>query len=548
MKIKILSLLCCSMLIVGCSNNKSNVNSILSINSNNSDNSSSNITTSNEPSKDVNSRLQDFKVENFDKYSSIGYGVFTNDTNDNTKQLRRIKKSNNTNNKASYLGSSSYYVSSKSPFTLLGLNGNNIEKLNFTDNSNSININIESFRDLGNFIAFMPELDYGNIERTSHTLYFPEQYPYFYGQITMADLFATYSVIHWDTYFLSKKTGKIYNVSTNLTAGERSENNEEENKIMVSEAAYGGDTLYVRLKNSSKICIVKEENNSLVFTETNLPEARYVDKYGNIIYESGIITTDMKNHKFTSYFEDTEYKDYTFDSIEKEIKYYSKDGQHIYVFGSDNKFIETIGSGEVLVSSGYIYDSSNEEYGTKEEYIQKFISSGKELRNIKYCCYIGDEIFYTSGKKLNDLGDEIYFDENYKYIFTGGSIKRYSYNNELNMYVSIDENSAYISNIYSESAPEYPEFERPIFRNNYVYCLQNSTIIKKDIFTGSETIIGTGIYTISYLEVDEFGYIKVIGVDDSFNKFEGYLEEDDSISFEEKEMPKLSTYTLYPIN
>lgn len=87
-----------------------------------------------------------------------------------------------------------------------------------------------------------------------------------------------------------------------------------------------------------------------------------------------------------------------------------------------------------------------------------------------------------------------------------------------------------------------------IQRGSSVYWFDTSENVVRKLDMLNDKITNLNFeYTVNGLDVEN-GLIKVIGVDNNLNEFEGYLEEDDSISFEKREIPEYEVLEMYPIN
>ncbi len=477
---------------------------------------------------------ENFKLENISDYSAIGFAAFSSEKKQ-TKTRRSGKQNKNeeiTDIQACTLGSlmeDEYTipkVNYESPFILAGFANDKVEKLGFKNGNNESNFTIDYFGNVGDFIFFHPFSEnsdncFEENGKKGYRLYSP----FHSRSLKYIDV-----PFREDCYLLSKKSGKIYKYSEDFD---------------YFRFWSGGGVMYVLLSgnnfDSTILYKVVEENESLNFVGTKIPssyiqqEGYGIDKYGNFLTSKGIITTDMKNHEFTSYFGGGSFVL----NGEDEIVYFSDDCLTSYVLDSNGEFVESDNAlrGLCFGQTGYQYNSNMQV--SKEDYLKEIVNYFSDSSPYVYLTYNkSDCIVGTNGVILENGGES-----NFKKVIYQN--EEYAYDQHMQRYL-LDERGFYIfddakgNNIIS-SAYE------TILRGNSVYYYQNSELHKFDMSTEIDEMLSLD-YTITSLGVDEYGRITVDCLDDSFNQFVGYLEMDDTISLEAKEVSEVSNYVLYPVN
>lgn len=86
-----------------------------------------------------------------------------------------------------------------------------------------------------------------------------------------------------------------------------------------------------------------------------------------------------------------------------------------------------------------------------------------------------------------------------------------------------------------------------IYRGDSIYYYNDEGLRKFDMSKETDEELSLE-YLIKGIGIDECGRITVNCLDEYFNEFVGYLEMDDTISLEAREVPEPTTYVLYPVN
>lgn len=513
---------------------------------------------------------KDYRLENVGDYTAFGCGSISDKQSETKgKKARLNKDGNNDFAKAQYLSENNSendnFITDSSPITLIGLTNGKVKELGFTNGESNKSITIDHYGEFGDFIYFT----YFDVDKYIEGVNYNAEHPHFNtgeslthtkpeysydcqifdfdgldGNMTFLPYFET-----WDSndnswrsasYLFSKKTGKIYAYTVDS---------------QISSFAIGGDIIYscVPTVSNDHICKIVEENETMQFVETKIPSEYLtdfvddsrgirpgIDKYGNLLTAKGIITPDMKIHKFSSYFDGG-----TFDlNSQKQIVHFSKDHLKVYVLDSEGQFVEDQSAlkGLVFEKIGLSYNSDNDL--SKEEYLKQ-IGDDSAYDYFDYITY--DEFDNVIGFRIKnvDAGEDyytladdsiIYKNNKYAYALNSfGFLHRYSLDDR-GFYI-LDGGGYYNSSINSNS----------IWRGNCIYYYNDEGLRKFDMSKETDEELSPE-YSIKGIGIDEYGRIIVNCLDEYFNEFVGYLEMDDTISLEAKEVPELTTYVLYPVN
>lgn len=312
-----------------------------------------------------------------------------------------------------------------------------------------------------------------------------------------------------------------------------------------------------------------------------------IDKYGNAYVENGIITvSDSKLHKFTTYLDGD--ANIFFDDVNKEIYAHSNDRKSSYVFNENGEFVSTPACG---VYEDYYYydypqkvnynDPSTWEYGVLETWLENYkeqISNYEELKENNfstltreqfldaYCFYQSQfddsEKLYVS---LLDNGDIVHgssYQQNnqlyggsegiygYRTLYSRKDGVSFFFSDSIAEYQALDQH-AYLRKEISPKDEIYKivnnaEVYNIIQRGNYLYSLNAESRLYKYSFEEDKTeeLILDG-YNIKTMGIQD-GQIVLTGTDDSFNEFEGCLDQNDQISFEKTKSSDIIVLT--PIN
>lgn len=456
-----------------------------------------------------------YQTEGFSKYSSIGYGsVFEGDEADGFAKAHDVRAMNYD------------YSASGSPFYLVGQTSAGAEKLTLTNGSLSENVKIRQCADLGDFISFIPEEGMASLYYESGSLVYEA-----FELRSAPDAFDSDY-----TSFISKKTGKVYKPTASDIEG-----------FSIRSIEYGGGVTYVLLNGGYNIDVLyslKEENGALKLSPTKISRELLpnfntiqIDKFGNLLTNNGIVTPDIRNHRFESYFPDDEGR-YMMNPKTKQIVHFSEDKSHCYVLEQDGAFHESESALDGFVSEYY------ETFGG-EEFCESF-------RNDSGTIYVGmdGEMGYSvSGRNIMDENGEynlLYENEGdvcYGINYNGGSYFGIYEFTALENGVLLKEQT----NIFGERV--YDDLER-VSRGSNIYWCDSSNLYKFDMESQTTTKmeLDLGDYSITGLSVDRYGYIKLSLVDDYFNSMEAYLEMDETVSFEKKTAPKEKDCVLYPLS
>ncbi len=331
----------------------------------------------------------------------------------------------------------------------------------------------------------------------------------------------------WLSYLLSKKTGRIYQYTE---------------KTFIFRLLIGGGITYCTLATSNKVCKIVEENDTLQFIETKIPSEYLnddtsvagIDKYGNLLTAKGIITPDLKINKLSSYFEGGTFY---FNKLTRQITHFSEDRLKVYVLNSEGQFVEDQSALKGLVFQKTAFNYNSEDNLSKEEYLKQ-ISDDSGFDYVTYDKF--DNVIGCHNYILED--DSILYKNNeYAYLYKNNE---YAYAPCLERYLLddrgfyiLDDEGYYNSSINSDS----------IWRGNCIYYYNDEGLRKFDMSKETDEELSPE-YSIKGIGIDEYGRIIVNCLDEYFNEFVGYLEMDDTISLEAKEVPELTTYVLYPVN
>ncbi len=184
-----------------------------------------------------------------------------------------------------------------------------------------------------------------------------------------------------------------------------------------------------------------------------------------------------------------------------------------------------------------MYKNKEAECLSKEEYLKQ-ISDDSGFDYVTYDKF--DNVIGCHNYILED--DSILYKNNeYAYLYKNNEytyapcLERYSLDDR-GFYI-LDDEGYYNSSINSDS----------IWRGNCIYYYNDEGLRKFDMSKETDEELSLK-YSITGIGIDEYGRITIGCLDEYFNEFVGYLEMDDTISLEAKEVPELTTYVLYPVN
>lgn len=516
-------------------------------------------------SNEIYENLQNFKLKNLDDYQAIGVGSLKQSNAKRNKKALRGKEGENVETPVYISGKSSTsgHMESDEPFTLIGqLKNGSVENLSFVNEKTSLGFPINAYCVWGDFITFVP----GNSSNE----------PPYMVNIDDSGVIAFNAD---NSFTLSKKTGKIYKtISLNEIGDDMS----------------GVETCFKQADGSflisykSSLCKVYENEDGLNFKylgNHDYDKLR-IDKYGNAYVENGIITaSDSKLHKFTTYLDGD--ANIFFDDVNKEIYARLNDRKSSYVFNENGEFVSTPACG---VYEDYYYydyprkvnynDPSTWGYAVLEEWLEKNkdqISNYEELKENNfatltrehfldaYCFnqsqYVDSEKLYVSLLDNGDIvhgssyqqnnrldGPEGIYGDRTLYVREDGV--SFLFNGNIAEYQALDQ-YAYLRKEISPKDGIYKivnnaEVYNIIQRGNYLYSLNAESRLYKYSFEEDKTeeLILDG-YNIKTMDIQD-GQIVLTGTDDSFNEFEGCLDQNDQISFEKTKSSDVIVLT--PIN
>lgn len=517
--------------------------------------------TKQDNSNEIYENLQNFKLKNLDDYQAIGVGSIKHSNTKRSKRALRDKEGENVETPVYILGrnSTSGHMESDEPFTLIGqLKNGSVENLSFVNEETNLDFPISAYSVWGDFITFVP----GNSSNEP---------PY---SIVDSGVFNTDN-----SFTLSKKTGKIYKAI---------------NFYEISDDMSGVETCFKQADGSflisykSSLCKVYENEDGLNFKYLGNHDYNKlrIDKYGNAYVENGIITvSDSKLHKFTTYLDGD--ANIFFDDVNKEIYACLNDRKTTYVFNENGEFVSTPACG---VYEGYYYydypqkvnynHPSTWEYVVLEKWLENYkeqISNYEELKENNFATLTREQFldaycFYQSqfddSEKLYvsllDNGDIVHgssYQQNnrsdgsegiygYRTLYSREDGVSFVFSNSIAEYQALDQ-YAYLRKEISPKDEIYKivdnaEVYNIIQRGNYLYSLNAENRLYKYSFEEdkSEELILDG-YNIKTMDIQD-GQIVLTGTDDSFNEFEGCLDQNDQISFEKTKSSDVIVLT--PIN
>lgn len=510
---------------------------------------------------EIYKNLQNFKLKNLDDYQAIGVGSIKHSNAKRNKKALRGKEGENVETPvyiSANISSTPGYMDSDEPFTLIGqLKNGSVENLSFVNEKTSLDFPINACRVWGDFISFVP----GNSS---------DEPPY---TIDM-DVYNC-TVFNTDNSFtLSKKTGKIYKtINFNEISGGMS-------GVRTCFKQADGSFL---ISDENSLCKVYENEDGLNFKFLgNHDYDMRIDKYGNAYVENGIITaSDSKLHKFTTYLDGN--ANIFFDNVNKEIYARLNDGKTAYIFSENGEFVSAPACGEY---DDYIYynypqkvnynDPSTWSYSTLENWLENNkdqISNYEELKENNFSTLTREQFldayyfdFHYDFVSLLDNGDIVYgssYEQNgrlngpegiygYRTLYSREDGVSFFFSNDgIAEYQALDQ-YAYLRKEISPKDEIYKiinkanKEENVIRRGNYLYSLNTESRLYKYSFEEdkSEELILDG-YNIKTMDIQN-GQIVLTGTDDSFNEFEGCLDQNDQISFEKTKSSDVIVLT--PIN
>lgn len=517
-------------------------------------------------SNEIYENLQNFKLKNLDDYQAIGVGSLKHSNTKRSKKALRGKEGENVETPVYISGrnSTSGHMLSDEPFTLIGqLKNGSVENLSFVNEGTSLDFPISAYFVWGDFISFIP----GNESDG-------QQYT------VMIDTDGINAFKTDNSFTLSKKTGKIYKTI---------------NFYEIGDDMRGVETCFKQADGSflisykSSLCKVYENEDGLNFKYLGNHDYNKlrIDKYGNAYVENGIITaSDSKLHKFTTYLDGD--ANIFFDDVNKEIYARLNDRKSSYVFNENGEFVSTPACG---VYEDYYYydyprkvnynDPSTWGYGVLEEWLEKNkdqISNYEELKENNFAtltreqfldAYCFNQSQYADSEKLYvsllDNGDIVHgssYQQNnrldgpegiygYRALYSREDGVSFFFTNDgIAEYQTLDQ-YAYLRKEISPKDGIYKivnnaEVYSIIQRGNYLYSLNAESRLYKYSFEEDKTkeLILDG-YNIKTMDIQD-GQIVLTGTDDSFNEFEGCLDQNDQISFEKTKSSDVIVLT--PIN
>lgn len=511
-------------------------------------------------SGEVYVNLQKFKLKNLDDYQAIGVGSSTNSEKRkkvlSKKEVQKSEKAISVDN-IGRQDQDKRYVSSK-PFTLIGqLKDGEVEDLSFSDGTDFLNIPISYYYNWGDFITFVVGNETEEAKDGSK-IYRLTDFPWIFTKC-------------FDNSFtLSKKSGKIYkavqfdDIDPRLSSINKWVKEKDGSVIFVS--------------NGNLLKAFENENGlNFKFLGNHDSKKLNIDRYGNILVENGIITSsDTKLHKFSSYLEgDATIK---YDKANDEIFALSNDEKKFYYFNESDEFIETPTYGLYRYEPGencknlsyndcstwsfwvlnkWLQDNKDNVENYDELTHNTFATITKEQFFDAYCY-----VFDLKRASMLETGEIIYSDPDLNGVFSnyGAYPVLYAYPNDfsyrycdnyfykyqyLNQHTYLRNEIGPEDEIYKTISDSFQNMS-PIKRGDYLYSLSSDMKVLKYSFQEDKTTeLVFDEYDIKSMWVDD-DKIVLKGTDDSFNEFEGYLDSNDQISFEQTKSSDVIVLT--PIN
>ncbi len=442
-------------------------------------------------------------IQSFSSFSSIGYGSVANLTAEqNQKKEKKANRNIKQMRSEDQLGTGTRFISSSTPFTLIGQEKGKLSNLTVQNDNADINIEISGYCDLPGFIAFSYGNNYENQE---------------YKLTLVNDSYNGPVMSPWDltnfsnVYLLSKKSGKIYDFSK-----------AKEELNLVSSFIGGSDALYVRPneydksekdKNTGFLQLdcnyyrITEENDSLVFSKSfsfkvfQSFNPILTDKYGNfmtyegtnIITTSGTLLDKSSLPEGLSSFHHDNYLNL----------FYAQAGNDYYYLDATSSLIKNDGP------IGY----QRKDTDTDED---------EGLAN-----KINDT-FYPCTKFYSFENTDYYFNE---------------YSNFVVSYTKLSELAYNFAIVFEPNADCFLKDGR------LYYCAPSSnSIYEYDVVTNTNKELKVDGYQISSIDMDDYGNITVSGYDSSLNSFSGYLTKDNQVVLEPILTDGYLTYSLTPLN
>lgn len=518
----------------------------------------------------IYSELQNYRLENVNDYQALGVGSLGEPIQGKSK---RQAKNGNEMETAEYVSNHDLDSQFTSPnkFTLIGkMNDGEIKNLSFSNGTVSLNVEISSYYEWGNFISFMP-VKY-NEENSTYELYNS-------CDLLFCDYFRPF-------YTLSKKTGKIYKTEPFFKVNGAILPNPGSGFIIATDE---GNICFAVSAINDAVLKIYENEQGLNFKF--LGDNHYcmeIDNYGNVLLENGIITnSDSALHSFSSYLNGKPHVE--FNHISGEIFAYLDDdyGETTYVFDKNERFVEVESCG-VLADYVTKYDiedntrvqtnfndketwdisilnhwleSKKDEISNYEELKENHFSTITKKQFFDAYCYFyyryndrdvcrlsiledGSSLMISEHYCMSDNNEkhynkwkEVYTNSNGISFNSSGSYKRLDQHTFISIY---DET---ISMIQGSKAFR----SMSIKRGGFIYSLNSDGTLYKYSFETrkAEKLAFEEKYFIKDMQIEN-GKIALTGTDSSFNEIKGYLDQNDQISFEQTKSNDV--VILSPIN
>lgn len=458
--------------------------------------------------------LSGAKVKDIDEYSQLGYVSVKNDNKQTKGRKNRV---------------SSKELLSDNYFYLAGMVGEELRGLSLDGGNDLWDVPILCYAYLGNFIGFTP-VSYGSYGYDVTTKCEEDicrsGYPFF--SFTGSGYFDSGGGIE---YLLSKKSGKIYNIKLSYD----NQNNRYLDGVSFGRLITGSEVLYGlcrpvegdQILDKTYWATITEENEQLKIEKSKMlefisdklnvygDELFCYDKYGNIL-------------KSRAYFYDNcVIGDTIYGYNQKELEC-DLEGHLSYGYEPYTQTIYTYCDGSFYTLEGLEfkkYDNVIFGYG---------FEGGIDTVEQEYVPYLSHYFYYGDDNGDYKVGydpEQYYYTDNYQVI----SGEAYTYGDYLLQSGSLYRKTGEYTFIYldrkgiadSTSSSQY------VLRDQYIYYITNDyKLIKYDFIEDISTTINTQGYKIKILREDSLGNIIVSGYDSSFDEFTGYLDENDSVTFE----------------
>ena len=420
---------------------------------------------------------------------------------------------------------------------MAGMIKGEVKGFEFENGSNSWNVPIEFFADYGDFVAFTPDYSSDDTSEISSEGGNKGQH-----MLNYVSGFGLGKDNNYYEYLLSKKSGKIYQVYDNYDSDDSVEFN-------IFKYIPGSEILYANIEKKETgeqyWAIISEENDQLKITKSNMLEFLsndygdiseddcYFDKYGNAL--KGYEVYGYNQKKIQAGFVpglSVQYNDYL------GIIYRYFDGSFYVLEGLEFKKYDDI-------IFGYLFSFTGHEPSNYCYYLNE--NGDYEIHHDENESYDSSTLYAFDGKNEGMNNDsfkkgymkDVHVYEDYHVVSENIFGEGYGLFKKTGEYTYVPLKRSGLTSLNDEA---------PIFRDNFVYCLNGSDLTKYDFVNDSTIKIDCGDYQIKKISEDSRGNIVLTGYDPSFKEFKGYLNEDDEVSFEPVNDSQYDVIYMNPIN